>query len=113
MGKPWRSHIEWDDLNRKQLLEGINTFKVKGGVKYLNCLLLGQAASGKTSFFNTSYTALKDEGRIISPLTVFKSSGSSVTTKVNSIDLSVSSSKSSSLFSMQNPFKGFVHCVVI
>ncbi|XP_048765776.2 interferon-induced protein 44-like [Ostrea edulis] len=81
MGKPWRSHIEWDDLNRKQLLEGINTFKVKGGVKYLNCLLLGQAASGKTSFFNTSYTALKDEGRIISPLTVFKSSGSSVTTK--------------------------------
>lgn len=87
--EPWRSHIEWTSANKYKLLEDINRFKVKGGIQYLNCFLLGQAASGKTSFFNTSATALKDERRILAPLTVFKSSGKSVTTRVNAIDLSI------------------------
>lgn len=85
--KPWRSHIKWIPEERHQLLEDLNSFKVKGGIPYLNCLLLGQAASGKTSFFNTSATALKDEGRLVNPLTVFKARGSSVTSKVTAIDL--------------------------
>lgn len=89
MSEPWRSHIKWDDENRKKLLKNINEFRVKGDIKYLNCFLLGQAASGKTSFINTTATALKDEKRILNPLTVFKSHGSSVTTKVNAIHFSI------------------------
>lgn len=84
---PWSSNITWTTANRQKLLEYINNYKVKGGIKYLNCFLLGQTASGKTSFINTSATALKDEDREIAPLTVLKSSGSSVTAKVNEIDL--------------------------
>lgn len=82
MISPWRSHgITWSESERRQLLDDIYNFKVKGGIQYLNCFLLGQSASGKTSFFNTCATALKDEGRILRPLTVLRAAGSSVTTK--------------------------------
>lgn len=83
MRDPWRSHIIWTPQNRQQLLEDINNFEVKGEIQYINCLLLGQSASGKTSFFNTCATALKDEQRMLYPLTVYKASGKSVTVKVH------------------------------
>lgn len=85
MEEPWRSHIQWTTQYRQQLLEDLSDFEVKGEVPYLNCLLLGQVASGKTSFFNTCLTAVKDERRMINTFAVLKPSVSSVTKKVNEI----------------------------
>ncbi|XP_062582164.1 interferon-induced protein 44-like [Saccostrea cucullata] len=74
--RPWRN-FDWRE--KDELLAEVSNFRIKGGVKYLNCMLLGQAASGKTSFFNTCATALKDEKRVLAPLAVYKPSGGSVT----------------------------------
>ncbi|XP_062573013.1 interferon-induced protein 44-like [Saccostrea cucullata] len=52
------------------------------GIGYFNILLLGQAASGKSSFFNTISTAIANEKRILEPLSVLESSDSSVTSKL-------------------------------
>ncbi|XP_061177265.1 interferon-induced protein 44-like [Saccostrea echinata] len=90
MSIPWRN-FEWK--GKEVLLQEVSTFQVKGGVKYLNCLLLGQSASGKTSFFNTCATALKDENRVLAPLSVYKPSGSSVTSTFETHPLYTKSDK--------------------
>jgi septin family protein len=85
MDTPWRSHIKWSPEHREKLLKEMYSFEVKGGIPYFNCLLLGQMSSGKTSFFNTCATALKDEGRLLNSLTIYTSDVGSVTSKVNKI----------------------------
>ncbi|XP_061177266.1 interferon-induced protein 44-like [Saccostrea echinata] len=76
MERPWRD-FNWRD--KDELLYEVSNYQIKGGVKYLNCMLLGQAASGKTSFFNTCASALKNKDTVLAPLTVYKPSEKSVT----------------------------------
>ncbi|XP_008291241.1 interferon-induced protein 44-like, partial [Stegastes partitus] len=51
--RPWRT-ITWELLKRKELMEGIKTFKpTVGSVSQARVLLVGPVGAGKSSFFNS------------------------------------------------------------
>jgi septin family protein len=70
---------------KNDLLSRIQKIEPAGGIKYLNILLLGQAASGKSAFFNTCCTALMNDNRMITANQVYLHTNTSVSTTVRFI----------------------------
>ncbi|XP_062613270.1 interferon-induced protein 44-like [Saccostrea cucullata] len=96
--EPWRkisSKFEdpWTREFKEELLQKINAIKPAGGIKYFNILLLGQAASGKSSFFNTCLTAIINEDRLVTSSLIYQSSSRSVTTALEAIPMKTKEGK--------------------
>ncbi|XP_062575816.1 interferon-induced protein 44-like [Saccostrea cucullata] len=75
-GDPWTPQF------KEQLLEKIVKLKPAAEINYFNILLLGQAASGKSSFFNTCATAIEDSNRLKTLSQVYQKASKSVTTSL-------------------------------
>ncbi|XP_061192162.1 interferon-induced protein 44-like [Saccostrea echinata] len=85
--KPWRmisAEVDdpWTSQFKEQLMEKIVNLEPAAGINYFNILLLGQAASGKSSFLNTCATAIEDNNRLITLSQVYQKASKSVTTSL-------------------------------
>ncbi|XP_056016850.1 interferon-induced protein 44-like [Ostrea edulis] len=78
---PWKREFE------DELLSEINKITPVGGINYFNILLLGPAAAGKSSFFNTCSTALMDENRLMGNNQVYQGASKTVSTSVEAIPM--------------------------
>ncbi|XP_062613260.1 interferon-induced protein 44-like [Saccostrea cucullata] len=95
---PWRTiSAKWEDPWAKEfkqeLLQKIITMRPDGDISYFNILLLGQAASGKSSFFNTCATAITNDDRIVTTNLVYQKASKSVTTALESIPMQTKEGK--------------------
>ncbi|XP_062576004.1 interferon-induced protein 44-like [Saccostrea cucullata] len=84
---PWRGIGPWNQKEKKKLLSSILNMNIEGDVKQINCLLIGQISSGKTSFCNAAATALADSGEIKSPFTVYQEGEGTTTKKLDICNL--------------------------